>query len=79
MEAANLAQTKLSELLATGTWQGGDLSGDFGTDWPAYRWAGAVTEYSGTTLQQLEVRVTWTARGRDYSVPITTLVYTGTP
>ena len=77
LEAANLAQTKLAELLATGAWQTGVLSGDFGEDRPAYRWTGQVTEYEGTTLQQLDVRVGWTTRGMDYSMRLATLVYTG--
>lgn len=75
VEAGNLARAKMSELTATGTWQTAELSGDFGTDWPAYRWTGLLTEYDGTKLQQLDVTVTWTARGRDRAVTLTTLVY----
>ena len=74
-EAAGLAEAKLNELLATGDWQSGLLSGDFGEAWPAYRWNGAATEWSDPTLQELSVRVTWTTRGMERDVTLTTLVY----
>ena len=76
VEAGNLARAKMAELTASGTWQTTELTGDFGTDWPAYRWTGLLTEYDGTKLQQLDITVSWTARGRDRTVTLSTLVYT---
>jgi prepilin-type N-terminal cleavage/methylation domain-containing protein len=77
-EAAALAESKLAELAATGDWQYGLLSGDFGPDWPDYRWSGAAEPWqSTTTMRQLSVRVIWTARGQDRQVILTTLVYGG--
>lgn len=77
LEAANLAQSKLNELVVTSAWQGSELAGDFGADWPDYRWSAQVAEYDASTLQQLTLRVTWTTRGKDQSVALTTLVRTG--
>src|SRR5439155_80161 len=37
-EAAALAEAKLAQLVATGEWQYGGTSGDFGDAWPEYRW-----------------------------------------
>ena len=74
-EAASLAQTKLTELLVSEDVQQAALSGDFGTDWPGYRWAAQVTAWEGTTLRQVEVTVTWKQRGRDRALTLTTLVY----
>ena len=67
------------------------ISGDFGTDWPDYTWQATVTPWTqsatysanssstnGTadsTLQQIDLRVTWKARGRDDSLTISTLAY----
>lgn len=74
-EAATLAETKLAELLATGEWQNGDLSGDFSPDWPNYRWSAEVQEWEEATLRQLDVRVEWETRGMERCVRLTTLVY----
>jgi len=77
MEAVSLAEATLAELLATGEWQSANLSGDFGEEWPDYRWAADVTDWEGTVLRQLAVRVEWTARERLRVVTLTTLVYSG--
>jgi len=74
MEAASLAEAKLAELRVSGEWQGAELSGDCGTDWPDYRWAAGVAEWDGASLHQLSVRVEWTARSTTHAVTLTTLV-----
>ena len=77
MEAASLAETALAEILATEAWQEGELSGDFGTDWPQYRWTARVRDWEETTLRRVDVTVHWTRRGRERSFSLTTLVYSG--
>lgn len=74
-EAAGLAEAKLNEMIATGEWQFGMTSGDFGPAWPDYRWAGGVADWDDPTLSELTVRVFWTARGQQREVALTTLVY----
>ena len=78
-EAAGLAESKLNELLATGQWQDGQVSGDFSPDWPDYRWQATVSGWQSDTtsagLQQLDVTVSWTARNRPDSVTLSTLTY----
>ena len=77
-EAAALAEAKMAELLATGDWQFGALSGEFGEAWPEYRWgAGASSWASDATMSEFYVRVTWTSRQQDREVVLTTLVYPG--
>ena len=76
-EAAALAEAKLNELIATGDWQFGATSGDFGEAWPGYQWRDVTSEFSDPTLQQLSVQVTWTSRGEQRDVTLTTLVYMG--
>jgi len=77
MEAASLAEAELADLLATDAWQGANLSGSFAPDWPDYQWTADVSNWEGTTVQQVTVRVEWTARGTQRAVSLTTLVYTG--
>ena len=74
-EAAGLAESKLNELLATGDWQYGLLSGDFGDAWPQYTWSGATGAWEDASLQELSVRVYWTSRGQEREVVLTTLVF----
>jgi len=52
LEAANLAASKLAELVATNAWQNGNSSGDFssyGTSFPDYTWTSTVTQYQEAT------------------------------
>ena len=74
VEAGALAETKMAELVATDGWQDSDLSGDFGDEHPAYRWSAEVGDRDEATLRQLDVHVTWTARGAERSVTLSTLV-----
>ena len=77
-EASALAEAKLNEILATGDWQFGSLSGEFGEGWPDYRWgAGSAAWASDATMAEVYVRVTWANRGLQREVVLTTLVYQG--
>ena len=52
LEAANLAASKLAELVATNQWQNGNGSGDFSdysTSFPDYTWTSTVTQYQEAT------------------------------
>ena len=73
-EAAVLAQSKLHELQATREWQGGNLNGDCGEDHPEFHWQAVLSPWQTTTLQQLDVQVSWTSGGREQSVIVSTLV-----
>lgn len=75
VEAASLAFTKLTELTCSKNWQSGEKSGDFGTDWPGYRWNAVVSSWTDSAVDQLELTVTWHSQGRERSVTFCTLVY----
>lgn len=78
-EAAGMAQSKLAEIVSTGEWQNGNLSGDFGTDWPAFRWEANVQPWAQDTtdasIQQIDLSVFWTDLGKQQSVTLSTLAY----
>ena len=77
-EAAALAKAKMSELIASEQLQDASMSGDFGDDWPEYRWEARTGDYdSGLGLRQLDVGVSWRRGGQEHNVIFTTLVYTG--
>ena len=76
-EATALAHAKMEEIVATGQLQNAELTGDFAPDRPEYRWVAQVNPWQGTQVRQLDVQVSWNQRGRDRSVTLTTLAYTG--
>jgi general secretion pathway protein I len=75
-EATVLAESKLNELVLSGEWQTAGLSGDFGEAWPAYKWEVQVTGWDEPNINQLQLQVTWDARGGQRQVLLSTLVYT---
>jgi type II secretory pathway pseudopilin PulG len=75
IEAVSLASTKLSELVASKDWETGGRGGDFGTDWPGYQWNAEVSNWTESTVRQLDVEVLWTSQGRQRQVTLSTLVY----
>lgn len=74
MEAASLARTRLTELTASQDWQTSEKAGEFGDDWPGYRWTAEVSGWTDSALSQLDLTVFWQARGREHSVMLSTLV-----
>lgn len=75
IEAASLASTKLTELTASQDWETGGKSGEFGSDWPGYRWTADVSNWTDSTLRQLDLTVLWQSQGRQHSITLSTLVY----
>jgi len=75
IEAASLASTKLTELTASKDWETGERSGEFGPDWPGYRWSLDVSNWTDSALRQLDLTVLWQSRGRQRSITLSTLVY----
>ena len=75
LEAATLAETKLEEIIATGEWQFGVLSGDFGEEFEGYRWEAQVLQRESASLSELIVHVTWDGRGGEQGIHVATLVY----
>ncbi len=76
-EAAALAESELTELVAYGNLEAGtSQSGDFGPDWPDYHWQLTVGDWTQSGLEQVDIHVTWNARG-NREVVLSTLYYNG--
>jgi len=75
VEAASLAKTKMTELTVTGDWENGNQHGSFGEDWPGYEWKAAVTNWTDSSVRQLDLTVLWESMGRQRTVMLSTLVY----
>jgi len=79
--AGELAENKLNEVLLSST--GGatnaarETGGDFGAEWPGYRWEmneGTWSEDSVNPMSEMSVRVFYPVQGEERSVTLTTLV-----
>jgi prepilin-type N-terminal cleavage/methylation domain-containing protein len=75
IEAASLAKMKMTELTVTGDWENGTQHGSFGEDWPGYEWKVAVTNWTDSTVRQLDLTVLWESMGRQREITLSTLVY----
>jgi hypothetical protein len=77
--AAGLAESQLAEIVATDQWQQTNLSGDFGTDRPGYRWQATVQPWpqdnTNAGIQEIDLQVFWTARGHEQSLQVSTLAF----
>jgi len=73
-EAATLADAKLNELIADGSWQTSGNTGDFAPDHPEYTWVceNASRDYG---MSEVVLRVKWMQRGAEKVVTISTLIY----
>jgi len=79
--AGGLAESKLDEIVSTAQWQNNpNLSGDFGPDWQGYTWQltvnGWAQDTTNASLQQLDLRVNWMARGHQEFLVLSTLTFT---
>ena len=76
--AGELAENKLNEMLAGQAWASGTAtSGDFGTDWPGYRWELSQTTWDQDNVNpmtELSMEVFFPVQGKERSCKLTTLV-----
>lgn len=73
-QAVILAEATLAEVIATGEWQSGEQSGDFGEEAPGFQWRAVSSAWDTESLQCLEVTVSWVSMGVEREVTLATLV-----
>lgn len=74
LEAGQLAQGKINELLTTRDQTSFQGAGDFGADWPGYRWDVQSQNVAFTTYE-VTVSVYWMAQGQERVLRMSTFVY----
>jgi len=74
--AASLAENQLANILLEKQWQNSSLTGDFGKEYPGYRWQMASANWTEPGLNQVTLNVIWQSRGYERKVELTTLVLT---
>jgi prepilin-type N-terminal cleavage/methylation domain-containing protein len=77
--AAQLAENRLGELLLADAWAAAESRGDFGADWPGYRWELTKTTWiTDPTMTELTLRVSFEVQGATRQIQLTTLAATAT-
>lgn len=73
-EAATLAESKLNELIADGSWQTSGTTGSFAPDHPEYTWTceNVSRDYN---MNEVRLQVKWVQRGAERTLDVSTLVY----
>jgi len=74
--AASLAESQLAEIVLQKQWQSSSLTGDFGKEYPGYRWRMDSLNWTEPGLNQVTLSVMWESRGYERKVELTTLVWT---
>lgn len=72
--ATMLAEQEISGIITEGSWQSGDLQGDFGADYSGYRWEMRMEDWNVDNMGLVTVSVWYKVQERDYSVQLSTLV-----
>ena len=72
--AAQLADSKLNELIAMNQWRNTSQGGIFGDQWPGYRWTMKNELWSEGAMRLVTVEVVYPAQSQDYTVQLSTLV-----
>ncbi len=77
--ACQLAEQKLTELRVQPPAMAGTHDGDFGPDYPGYRWRTTVRAVDRETFHSALVEVFWTQQGRQQSLTLGSLIQLQTP
>lgn len=79
--ALQLGENELNELLLNDDWSSGQSSGDFGADYPGYRWQLSNSNWSeDSNMTQLDMLVFYQVQGQERQLQLSSLVLQpGTP
>ena len=72
--AVQLGENRLNELTLGDAWSSAESRGDFGTDWPGFRWELKKTDWQTGAMTELVMDVFFTVQGREQDVRLSTLV-----
>ena len=71
--ASRLADRILTEFMVTGNWQNGEQEGDFGEEWPDYRWILETQAWDEDTMRVVTLQVFYHVQNKEYTVSLSTL------
>jgi len=71
--AAQLGENMLNQMIIEQTWSSSGSGGDFGQDWPGYRWKLTQTSWTTGNMTELTMDVFFPVQGREQSIQLGTL------
>lgn len=72
--AAQLGENRLSEMMLGDAWTSESSRGEFGQDWPGYRWEMKQADWNSGAMTELTLDVFFNVQGREQNVRLSTLV-----
>jgi hypothetical protein len=72
--ALQLAENRMEEVVLYRTWTGAAARGEFGSEWPGYRWELSRGSWTMDDMTWLTLRVFFEVQGREHEVRLDTLV-----
>lgn len=72
--ATQLAENRLQEMIVDDSWTSASSRGDFGEQWPGYRWELTKGDWQSGAMTELSLNVFFQVQGREHDVRLTTLV-----
>lgn len=72
--ATQLGENQLSQLMIGNEWTTASSRGQFGTDWPGYRWELKKSDWEAGAMTELDLTVYFQVQGTERSVVLSTLV-----
>jgi type II secretory pathway pseudopilin PulG len=72
--AAQLADRLLTEMVVTEDWRDSEAEGDFGEEWPGYRWTLKDDAWDEDTMRILTIEVSFEVQDRPCRISLSTLV-----
>ena len=72
--AVQLGENELGELMLDDAWSSASTRGDFGADFPGYRWELTKADWESGAMTELQLDVLFTVQGSEHSVRLSTLV-----
>ena len=72
--ALQLGENRLNEMMLADDWTSESGRGDFGDQWPGYRWELTKTDWETGAMTELALDVFYPVQGAEHSVRLSTLV-----
>lgn len=72
--AVQLGENRLNELMIGNAWATAVTRGDFGQEWPGYRWELTHAAWEAGDMTELALDVYFEVQGREHDVRLSTLV-----
>ncbi len=73
--AMQLGENRLSEMMLAGAWSTEGARGDFGEQWPGYRWELTKSAWESSTMTELTLDVFYPVQGNERDLRLSTLVH----